>query len=331
MNSTDEMGSTISQHQTANLLPSLKFTDLARELRDHIYSYMVEPRRALADLTSHPSDWFNSNILLANRQIRSEAPKIIYEQKITVLVEPLEESNFLTSSIKVLEGLRFKRCDIEIDLSGTDYEWPDSSTVGYHKGATMRRQVFYHLVDQLNRMPNLEDLHIWSPKRTVSTEEGLEQQERDSGADESSETDADDELDSNEDPAEDETLSFEKFRQRDDAVFLENTIGCFRQLTHTINVTIEGNLSVEDSNRILTLMNRPDILWKQEAQKGSKTPWRVFAVDKIRASCESGGTRVVSKVIALSTVWVSSSSNAYMEIWDKESAAAIKTFVDGGF
>ena len=314
MNSTDEIGSTISQYQTANLLPPLKFTDLARELRDHIYSYMVEPRRALADLTNHPSDWFNSNILLANRQIRSEAPKIIYEQKITVLVEPLKKSNFLTSSIEVLEGLRFKRCDIEIDLSGTDYEWPDSSTVGFQKGAMMRRQVFYCLVDQLNRMPNLEDLHIWSPKRTASTEEGLEQQERDSGADESSEKDAYDELISDEDPAEDEALTFEKFRQRDDAVFLENTIDCFQQLAHTINVTIEGNLSVEDSKRILTLMNRPDIPWKLEAQKGSKTPWRVFAVDTKRALCEEGGTRVISKVIALSTVGVSSSETADMEI-----------------
>ena len=55
----------------------------------------------------------------------------------TNLVKPLAESNFLTSSTKVLEGLRFKRCDVEIDVGGPDGEEndmsADASTLGFLK------------------------------------------------------------------------------------------------------------------------------------------------------------------------------------------------------
>lgn len=308
---------------------------LARELRNHIYYYLVKPECSLADLTGHPSDWFNPHILLTNRQIRSEALEIIYEQKITVLVKPLAESNFLTNSTRVLEGLRFKRCGIEIDLSGPDGEEIDNSvdpsTVGFLKGAIMRRSVLYNLVNQLNRMPCLEELHIWSPRRMVSKDQSLREQKENAGVDENSEMDVDDGVDGDEDLAEDEALSLEVLRQHDDAVFVENTTGCFQQLADTINVTIEGNLNFEDSKRILSIMDGPVFPWELVKQWGSKTPWRVFAVDATRASCESVGTRVVSKVIRLSTVWVMLDGYHHKEIWDTESAAAIRTFVDGGF
>ena len=55
----------------------------------------------------------------------------------TILVKPLAESNFLTSSTKVLEGLRFMRCAVEIDLGGPDGEEIDmsaeASTIGFLK------------------------------------------------------------------------------------------------------------------------------------------------------------------------------------------------------
>ena len=265
MISSNEVGSATSHvDQTAHSLQSFESMDLPRKLRNHIYSCLVESRRSLADLTSPPSDWFNPNILLTNRQIEVKRRRS-FEQKISILVEPLGESNFLTSSTKVLEGLSFKRCGMEIDLSGADdkeiYVEADSSTVGVLKGAVMPRSVFYHLVNQLNRMPVLKELHFWNPGRTVSTDECLRQQTEDSGVDEESEMDVDNEAGSNEDPAEDEALSLEKLRQRDDAVFLENTVDCFQQLADTINVTIEGNLSLEDFKRIVSLIDRPDFLW----------------------------------------------------------------------
>ena len=328
MTSISKISSAASHHQIVHPLQSSKITGLARELRNRIYSHMVEPRRSLADLTGQPSDWFNPNILLANRQIRREALEVIYEQEITVLVEPLKRSNFLTNSTKVLERLRFKRCGIEIDLSETDDEdidaWADASTVGFLKGTVIRRLVFYSLVDQLNKMPGLEEVHIWSPRCAVSTDKGPRQQQGDSAVDEERERGMDHEAHGHEDPAKDEALALERLRQRDDAVFLENTTSCFRILADTINVTIEGNLNVEDSKRILSLLDGP--VFPRESPQGHKTPWRIFAVDATRASCESGRTRVVSKVIALSAVWVSPRM-----IWDGESAAAIKTFVDGGF
>ncbi len=49
-------------------------------------------------------------------------------------------------------------------------------------------------------------------------------------------------------------------------------------------------------------------------------------MDTTRASCQSGGTRIISKVIALSTVRVSGNGFDL----DKESAAAVRAFVDGG-
>ena len=79
-------------------------------------------------------------------------------------------------------------------------------------------------------------------------------------------------------------------------------------------ITIEGNLNAEDSKRILSLMDRPVLPWQEVMRKGGKTPRRVFAVDTTRVLCGSGGTRVVSKVIALSTVWVSSDGHDYEEI-----------------
>ena len=331
MTSISRISSATSNHQTIHPLQSSKITGLARELRNRIYSLMVEPRRSLADLTGHASDWFNPNVLLANRQIRREALEVIYKQEITVLVEPLKSSNFLTDSTKVLEGLKFKRCGIEIDLSGTDDEdivaWANASTIGFLKGAVMRRMVFYSLVDQLNKMPGLEEVHIWSPRRAVSPDEGPRQQQGNSVADEERERGVDDEAGSHEDPAKDEALALEKLRQHDDAVFLENTTGCFHSLADTINVTIEGNLSVKDSKRILSLMDGPHFPW--ESPQGHKTLWRIFAVDTTRASCGSGRTRVVSKVLALSAGWVP--PKFARNVWDEESAAAVKTFVDGGF
>lgn len=195
----------------------------------------------------------------------------------------------------------------------------------------MRRSTFYPLVEQINRMPCLEELQVWSPRRTICTDEGLRKQTGNAEVDEDSETDLDDEGGRYEDLAKDEALSLEKVRQHDDAVFLENTTGCFEQLADTINVAIEGNLNAEDSKRILSLVDRPVFPWQEVMRKGGKTPWRVFAVDTTRVLCGSGGTRIVSKVIALSTVWVSSDGHGYKEIWGQESAAAIRTFVDGGF
>ncbi len=218
---------------------------------------MVEPRRSLAELTGHPSDWFNPNILLTNRQIRSEAQKIIYEQKITVVVKPFEESDQMTDWNKCLDGLNFKRCGIEVDLSGwndKNYPWADASALQFLKGKMMLDWVFGPLIDQLDRMPGLEEMHFWSARRTISTDEGLEQQKGNSGVDDESEMDMDDEAIRYKDLAEDETLSLEKLRQRDDAIFLEVAISCFRPLADTINVTIEGNLGSKDSKRILSLV-----------------------------------------------------------------------------
>ena len=321
MTSTSGIGSGASHHQSAIPLQHSKFIGLARELRNHIYSYLVKPQRSLAFLTGHPSDWFNPNILLTNHQIRSEALEIIYEQKITVLVKPLAESNFVTMSTRVLEGLRFKRCGIKIDLSGVDGDKidrsADPSTVGFLKGAVMGRSGLYNLVNQLNRMPCLEELHI--------------EQRWNAGVDENSEMDMDDGVGRDEDLTEDEDLYLERLRQQDDAVFLENTAYYFQQIADTVNVTIKGNLNVEDSKRILSLMDGPVFPWEPVSQQGGQTPWRVFAVDATRASCENVGTRVLSKVLRLSTVWVTLQGYRQKEIWDAESAAAIKTFVDGGF
>ena len=218
---------------------------------------------------------------------------------------------------------------MEIDLSGPDGEAidksADASTVEFLKGAVMRRSVFY-----LNRMPRLEDLRIWSPRRTVSKDEGLRQQKGDAGSDENSEIDVVDDLGWYEDLAKDEALSLEKLRQYDDAVFLENTTCISQQLAKTVSVTIEGNLNAKDSERMLSLMDGPVFPWQQVMRKGRKTPWRVFAVDTTHALCESGGTRVVSKVIDLSTVRVFSNNYVQkVDIWDTESTAAIKTLVDG--
>lgn len=331
MASSNKTTSAASHHQSATRPQPSKLMRLARELRDHIYFYMVEPRRSLADLTAHPSDWFNPNILLTNRQIRSEALSIIYKQKITVLVTPLAESNWLTNSTKVLEGLRFKRCDMEIDLDGPEGEdidmSEDASCVGYLKGAIMRRSVFYCLVKQLNRMPCLEEVHIWSPRRKISSDGDPRQPKENAGLDENSERNVDEEAGCHEYLAKDEALSLDKLRQHDDAGFLESTTCCFQQLADKISLTIEGNLSVEDSKRILSLMDDPDFLWKQTVWESGKKPWRVFAVDTTPRLCESGRTRVVSTVLALSIVWASSNGCKHKRVWDSESAASIRTFV----
>ncbi len=333
MTSIIEINTTTSHHHAAHPIQPSGFMGLARELRDHIYSYMVEPRRSLAELTGHPSDWFNTNILLTNRQIRSEAQNIIYEQMITVVIKPFEESNLIGSSTRVVEWLKFKRCGIEVDLSGWNdkkHMWANSSIFRHAlKQVMMWDSVFHPLVLRLNRMSGLEEMHIWSPRRTIPTDEGLEEQKEDSGVDEESEMDMDDEAVRYKDLGVDEALSLEKLRQRDDAIFLEVAISYFRPLADTINVTIEGNLSSEDSKRILSLVDGDPRSWPQGMTQGLKT--RVFAVDKTPASCESGGTRLISKVIALRTVCVSLDGHAQMEIMDKESVAAIQEFRDLGF
>ena len=304
MTSIIEINTTTSHHRTADPIQPSGFMGLARELRDHIYSYMVEPRRSRAELTGHPSDWFNTNILRTNRQIRSEAQEIIYEQMITVIVKPFEESDLVISSTKVFEGLKFKRCGIEVDSSGRNTKIDmreDTYTDAFIK-RNWTRDVFDHLTHQLHRMPGLEELHIWSPRCTVSTDEGLGQQKDNSGVDDS-EMDMDDEAVKYKDIAEDETLSLEKLRQRDDAIFLEVAITYFRRLADTINVTIEGNLSSEDSKRMLSLMDDCGSLWPRVTPQGSKTRLRVFAVDTTLASCQSDGTRNISKVLVLELIF----------------------------
>ena len=50
-----------------------------REIRDSIYSFMVVPVCLHHELTGRASDWFNPAILLVDRQINTEASRIIYD------------------------------------------------------------------------------------------------------------------------------------------------------------------------------------------------------------------------------------------------------------
>ena len=77
----------------------------------------------------------------------------------------------------------------------------------------MRRSVIYPLAEQLNRMPCLEELHVWSPRRTMCTDEGLRQHKGNAEVDEDSETELDDEVGRYEDLAKDEALSLSTRRR----------------------------------------------------------------------------------------------------------------------
>jgi hypothetical protein len=69
--------STTTRHTQEPEIAPFRLLDLPRELRDHIYSFMVASSRSYHKLTRQPSDWFNPAILGVNHQIHKEASEAI--------------------------------------------------------------------------------------------------------------------------------------------------------------------------------------------------------------------------------------------------------------
>ena len=147
---------------TSNLGGHFDLMSLPREVRDQIYSYMVITQRDLDDLSGQTSDWFNSAVLLANHQIRSEAFSILHDQEITI------RAKLFSHNFKFTEGCmaksRLRKYVLEFDIrDGPFYHMNDNRYLAADIGLSS-------LSTEVGWAPKLQSLCIHVLSSTLSAQ-----------------------------------------------------------------------------------------------------------------------------------------------------------------
>lgn len=147
--------------QDPNPMEVFRLMDLPGEIRNHIYSHMVESSRPLEELTGNVSDFFsNPAVLCTNHQVKNEAASVICGKMLVIRVRPIAFRSLIGRSMKLPKDSGFKRFGVEIDLSENcevRQKWEKMSAI---------KLVNRDLVWQLSGMPDLEEVHIWSRRHT---------------------------------------------------------------------------------------------------------------------------------------------------------------------
>ena len=168
METMEEIGNT----QTTKRKGAFPFFKLPGELRHKIYIDMLTPTINLKDLRGKTSDWFNPAIFCTSRQVYLESSSTIYQQQITVVVDPMAVACCRKGLHKLPEMSRFRRCWIDIDMS--DPRLTEGRTINFTiYPRFFTGGVLHLLVEDLKRMKFLEELRL-SCKRTVGLHDTYE-------------------------------------------------------------------------------------------------------------------------------------------------------------
>lgn len=138
---------------------TFRFLDLLLELREIVYSYLVEPLFPTELEAGQISTWFNPSILLTSRRLYHEAKPVIYNRPVSISFTPSEKTYRFKNS---LEGCPFKRCEVKVDV--TLAEDIDGKIMA----------LYDRLIFEINGMTCVEKVGFWTSRPQKQANHGFQ-------------------------------------------------------------------------------------------------------------------------------------------------------------